>query len=80
MDTKGLIITMVVSLVGGLIGGYLAGKLASAKPARTTGTQTRSTAACIEGKLGKEKAVAIAANPALATAEDNFKILPCYGR
>lgn len=80
MDTKGLVITVVVSLVGGVIGGYLAGKLVSGKPAKTAGNQTTSTAACIESKLGKDKAAAIAANPKLATAEDNFKILPCYAR
>jgi len=81
MDLKGLVTTIIVSLIGGAIGGYLALKLSSGAVSQPSAkTATQSTATCIEEKLGKEKAAAIAANPKLATAEDNFKILPCYAR
>lgn len=81
MDTKGFITTIIVSLISGAIAGYLSAKLTAGTTAKTQPkAATKSTAVCIESKLGKEKAAAIAANPKLATAEDNFKILPCYAR
>lgn len=86
MNNTGLfIIVLIASLVGGTVGGYLGVKLgggstASSTSSSATSSSTDTTTACLEEKLGKEKAAAISANPSLATAEDNFKILPCYAK
>lgn len=89
------VIVLVLGLaVGGLVG-YVAGNSAGFKSVNTkltaiqaklkssSGTSTASTqsvAACVEEKLGKEKAAVVVANPKLASAEDNFAVLPCYNQ
>lgn len=40
--------------------------------------QADARQACVRGKLGAERYAALSLNPNAATAEDQFKILPCY--
>lgn len=48
------------------------------KAARPPASQDDARQACIKEKLGAERYAALALNPNAATAEDQFKILPCY--
>lgn len=93
MNRSAAIISILAALAVGVVLGYALGQSTKDTPAkqreaaedavqvfrraaRRDGDGERQ--ACLREKLGSERYAALVLNPNAATAEDQFKILPCF--